>query len=73
MIAIPEPEWRLFAQMSAEDFARVLVQLAQKINLERFRKHSRGPKQEKQKRHFDPAHPHVATARILNSRKLQIA
>jgi hypothetical protein len=73
MIAIPEPEWRLFAQMSAEDFARVLVQLAQKINLERFRKHSRGPKKEREKRHFDPAHPHVATARILNSRKLQIA
>jgi hypothetical protein len=71
MIAIPEPEWRVFARMGAEDFAGVLVQLARKINLERFRKHSRGPKKSKDKRHFDPSHPHVSTARILHQRKLQ--
>jgi hypothetical protein len=73
MIAIPEPEWQVFAQMSAEDFACVLMQLAKKINLERFRKHSRGPKKSKDKRHYDPSHPHVAAARILNRRKLQNA
>src|SRR3954468_21726356 len=38
MIAIPEPQWQLFARMSAEDFARVLVQLAEQIRLDRFRK-----------------------------------
>src|SRR5262245_54724727 len=70
MIAIPEPEWQLFARMCAQDFARVLVQLADKINLERFRKHTRGPKKPKEQRHFDPAHPHVSTARILQRRKL---
>jgi Transposase DDE domain len=70
MIAIPEPEWQVFTQMSAEDFARVLVQLAKKINLERFRKHSRGPKKSKDKRHYDPRHPHVSVARILHRRKL---
>jgi hypothetical protein len=73
MIAIPEPEWQLFARMSAEDFAHVLVQLAGRINLERFRKHTRGPKKPKEKRHYDPAHPHVSTARILHRRKLQNA
>ena len=73
MIAIPEPHWRVFAQMSAADFACVLAQLAQNINLERFRKHTRGPKKPKQKRHYDPAHPHVSTARILLQRKLQNA
>src|SRR3954469_1659037 len=73
MIAIPEPEWQLFARMSAKDFARVLVQLADKINLERFRKHTRGPKKPKEKRHYDPAHPHVSTARILHRRKFQNA
>lgn len=57
--------------MSAKDFARVLAQLADKINLERFRKHTRGPKKPKEKRHYDPAHPHVSTARILRRRKLQ--
>jgi hypothetical protein len=70
MIAVPEPEWQVFAQMSAEDFARVLVQLAKKINLERFRKHRRGPKKVRDKRHYDPSHPHVSVARILHRRKL---
>jgi Transposase DDE domain len=73
MIAIPEPEWQVFAQMSAEDFACVLMQLAKKINLKRFRKHSRGPKKSKDKRRYDPSHPHVAAARILLRRKLQTA
>jgi IS4 transposase len=73
MIAIPEPEWQLFARMGAKDFARVLVQLADKINLECFRKHTRGPKKPKEKRHYDPAHPHVSTARILHRRKLHNA
>lgn len=71
MIAIPEPQWRIFAQMSAQDFACVLIQLAKKINLERFRKHTRGPKKTPPKRHYDPAHPHVSTARILLRRKSQ--
>jgi len=73
MIAIPEAQWRVFARMSAEDFACVLGQLAQKVNLERFRKHTRGPKKPREKRHYDPAHPHVSTARILLHRKLQNA
>lgn len=73
MIAIPEPEWQVFARMKAQDFARVLGQLAQNINLQRFRKHARGPKKPKQKRPYDPAHPHVSTARILQQRKLQNA
>jgi hypothetical protein len=73
MIAIAEPHWRVFAQMSAQDFARVLVQLAGNINLKRFRKHTRGPKKPTEKRHYDPAHPHVSAARILHQRKLQKA
>lgn len=73
MIAIPEPVWQVFARMSAEDFASLLGQLAEKINLERFRKHPRGPKKPKEKRHYDRAHPHVSAARILHHRKLQNA
>jgi hypothetical protein len=73
MIAIPEPQWQLFARMSAEDFARVLVQLSEQIRLDRFRMSTRGPKKPKEKRHYDPAHPHVSTARILHQRHLQNA
>jgi hypothetical protein len=70
MIAIPEAQWRVFAQMSNEDFASVLRQLAHNINLQRFRKHTRGPKKPREKRHYDQAHPHVSAARILRQRKL---
>jgi hypothetical protein len=73
MIAIAEPQWRVFARMSAEEFACVLGQLARKINLERFRKHTRGPKKPTEKRRYDPAHPHVSTARILHQRRVQNA
>jgi hypothetical protein len=71
MIAIPEPQWQLFARMSAEDLARVLVRLAEQIRLDRFRKSTRAPKKPRGKRHYDPAHPHVSTARILHQRKFQ--
>jgi hypothetical protein len=73
MIAIPESQWRVFAGMSDEDFARALAQLAEKIRLDRFRKSTRGPKKSSQKRHYDPAHPHISAARILQRRKLQNA
>src|SRR5262249_4776764 len=71
MIAIPELHWQVFAHMSPADFACVLTHLAQKINLRRFRKHTRGPKKPSPKRHYDPAHPHLSTARILLQRKGQ--
>jgi hypothetical protein len=50
-VALPEFQWQVFAQMSAKDFARVLMQLAEEINLAWFRKHRRGPKKSKAKRH----------------------
>jgi hypothetical protein len=65
MIAVPEEEWRIFKAMSGKVFADTLVQLAEKVNLAKFKKHKRGPKKPVPKRHYDPSHPHVSTAKLL--------
>ena len=47
MIAIPEEEWSIFQMMSIKEFIRTLQQLANKVNLAKFKKHKRGPKKQK--------------------------
>jgi IS4 transposase len=69
MIAIPENEWQLFRRMGTVDLAAVLRDLAAQVNLERFRKHPRGPKKSQPKRRHDKRTPHVATAKLLAERK----
>jgi len=65
MIAVPEGQWGIFLSMSAETFNRTLPQLADKVNLAKFKKHKRGPKKSQSKRSRDLSRPHVSTARIL--------
>jgi len=69
IIAIRDEEWAEFRKYSQSQFVMILKQLARKVNLQRFRKHPRGPKKPAPKRKFDPKHPHVSTARLLASRK----
>jgi IS4 transposase len=68
LIAIPEKHWQVFTKMSQARFTVVMLMLAGKVNLQHFRKHPRGPKKSPPKRTYDPAHPHVSTARILDQR-----
>ena len=65
MISIPEEEWVIFQSMSAQTFTRTLQQLADKVNLTKFKKHKRGPKKPKAKRTYNAKQPHVSTARLL--------
>ena len=65
MIAIPEEEWDIFQGMSTETFIQTLQQLANKVNLAKFKKHKRGPKKPKAKRSYDSSQPHVSTAKLL--------
>lgn len=69
MIAIPEESWDVFATMTAARFAKVLKELASKVDLGKLRKHPRGPKKPKPHRHRNRHVTHVATARILAKRK----
>ena len=68
MIAIPPAEWQVFRHLSVTDVAAVLIDLAGKVCLARFRKHPRGPKKPTPPRQFDPKHPHQATAKLLANR-----
>ena len=65
MIAVPEEEWHIFQSMSTATFAHTLQQLANRVNLAKFKKHKRGPKKPKSKPTYDPSQPHVSTARLL--------
>ena len=67
MIAVPEEHWHIFQSMSAQTFTRTLQQLANKVNLAKFKKHKRGPKQPRPKRNRDPNQPHVSTAKLLKA------
>jgi hypothetical protein len=68
LIAIPPAHWRVFAEMTSAQFVAAMLMLAGKVDLRQFKKHPRGPKKPQPKRAYDPAHPHVSTARLLNSR-----
>jgi hypothetical protein len=69
MIAIPEEEWIVFAEMTVTEFARVLKALAQGVRLETLKKHPRGPKKPVVKKPRNNKEPHVSTARLLEKRK----
>jgi len=65
MIAVPEEEWVISQGMSSGSFTRTLQQLANKVNLTKFKKHKRGPKKPQAKRNQDSKRPHVSTARLI--------
>jgi IS4 transposase len=69
MIAIPPPEWQVFRHLTVPELAEVLIELAGKVRLAKFRKHPRGPKKPRPPRQFDPQHPHQATAKLLVNRR----
>ena len=69
MIAIPEDEWVVFHDLSPVALADVLVQLARRVPLARFRKHPRGPKKPQPKKQSGAKIKHVATAKILKARQ----
>lgn len=65
-IALAPTDWQIFVAMATAEFAQCLQDWAALVNLKRFRKSPRGPKKPRIKKKFDPKHPHVATARLLN-------
>src|SRR5262252_4804290 len=44
MIAIPAPHWALFRDLSDQEFAGALRELASSVDLAKYQKHPRGPK-----------------------------
>jgi hypothetical protein len=68
-IAVPPQPWQRLQTMNAEEMAAWLRHLAAKVDLNKYRKHPRGPKKPKEKPKYDPKHPHVSTARLIAHRK----
>ena len=68
MIALPDSEWRLFREMSTDQFVAELARIASHATLSRYRKHPRGPKKPSPKKVCDKRTPHVSTARLLLAR-----
>jgi IS4 transposase len=69
MIAIEAEQWMIFRELTQSELVKLLRRLAKKVNLSRFRKSPRGPKNAEVKRKSDPKMPHVSTAKIIASRK----
>ena len=73
MIAIPEAEWAVFYTMSTADLGALLLELAQRVRLQAFRKSPKSPHNSRRKRPGPPKKGHVSTAKLLMSRKAQLA
>jgi IS4 transposase len=69
MVAIPEQSWRIYVEMPHPEVVAFFLDLAQKVNLARFKKHRRGAKLPQPPRTYDKSHPHVSTAKLLATRK----
>jgi hypothetical protein len=69
MIAIPHEHWVVFRELSVAQLAKLLKELARRVDLSKYQKHSRGPKQARPERTYNGRSNHVSTARILAKRK----
>ncbi len=69
MIAIPEDEWTVFHDLTPQELAGVLMELAAAVRLPRYRKHPRGPKKPKPQKQSGAKKKHVSTAKILKARQ----
>jgi IS4 transposase len=68
MIAIPAPHWQFFRDLSDQDFAEALRELATSVKLSRYQKHPRAPKKKPPERTPYENGKHVSTAKLLANR-----
>ena len=68
MIAIPDENWAIFANLTAAKLAALLKQLAKHVVLSKYQKHPRGHKTPQPKRNKVSEGRHVSTARLLAKR-----
>ena len=69
MIALPPEQWQDLRSLSLTQFSALLQDWAATVKLEAFTSTPRKPKKKKSKPPYDPAHPHVSTARLLAQKK----
>ena len=64
-IAIPEIEWTPFNQASSVELGYILLDIAASVNLQKYKKHPRGPKKPQTEKNKFKGHTHVSTAKLL--------
>ena len=62
-------DWHFLAPYSSAEFAQWLLDVALQVNIEKYKKHSRGPKKPRQKIPYNPKQPHVSTYQLIQKRK----
>jgi Transposase DDE domain len=62
-------DWEIFKTMTSEMFVQTLLDLAQKMDLSKYKKSKRGPKKPPRPRASAANQPHVSTARLLLQRR----
>ena len=65
LIAIPEDEWTIFNPSSPIELSDILLNLASKVDLAKFKKTKRGPKKPPPSKNQFKGKPHVSTAKLL--------
>ena len=71
MIAIPESQWRIFSTMSRSELAQTLMELAQYVRLEAFRKSPTRARKTRSKPDKPPKKGHVSTAKVIKNQMVQ--
>ena len=69
MIAIPTTQWDIVREMSLKVFCTFLQELADQVDLEKYKKNRRGIKKPRPKRDKYKGSPHVSTAKLLAAKK----
>lgn len=65
VIAVPDEEWGVFRKGTVYEVAVLLVELASRMDLSKFKKHKRGPKKPPPPKTKFKGKPHVSTAKLL--------
>jgi hypothetical protein len=69
MIALPPEQWAVFQTMSQAELGTTLCRWAARIDLDNYRKHSRGPKKPRLTRP-NAQFQHVSTKKLLDNKRL---
>jgi hypothetical protein len=69
MVAIPDEDWEIFRTLSPKQMTATLKEIAKHVCLERYQKHTRGPKKPPPQKSTYRNGGHVATARLLKQNK----
>lgn len=68
-VVVNPEEWEIFEKMTLQMFVITLLELTKNVQLEKYKKHRRGPKKKFPARISSKKEPHVSTFRLLREAK----